>query len=106
MEGAYDILGKGNTRKQYDKDAKEAAAEAKVGAEKQGSQAEITLSGLATSDTGKLSLDDLKAAAEKVTHLYPIMLHCMESAWCICITARAGTLNLGPVMLQVATSPL
>lgn len=70
VEGAWDILGKEASRKAYDKDAKDQAASAKVSAEAKDSDstAEVALSGLATADTGHLSLDDLKDSAAKVCH--------------------------------------
>ena len=74
VEGAWDILGKEATRKAYDKDAKEQAASAKASVEARDSQstAEVALSGLATADTGHLSLDDLKESAAKVwCHVEP-----------------------------------
>ena len=66
VEGAWDILGKEPTRKQYDKDARERKPKAPV--EEPQSTAEVALSGLATADTGHINLEDLKATAAKVRY--------------------------------------
>ena len=64
VKGAWDVLGTEASRKQYDKDAAE--RKAKPAREDADSTAEVSLSGLASGDTGHISLEDLKATAAKV----------------------------------------